>query len=372
VTAPRHRRFSGLALPALLVAWSILASPLVSSELRCAVCGEIITGRYLEESGRAYHESCYARVKAPRCAVCGQPIVDSRIDWEGKSYHETCYREAKQPHCAACGKPIEGTYLVQGGKSYHPACLRTQATRCVICGEPLGGSFLVDPWGNPFHERHGRKVLCPFCSRAMAPSTTGGSVVSSANGMRVCAICDRSGVDRPGRAATLVERIRLQIFDSFPVREGSFTWELVDKARLNALLPPGQRAGGELGLTLETKTRSGRRVSVGNRVYLLSGLPSWLLEAVIAHELIHVWQHLEGLDSLPLDQAEGSAELASYLVLKHGGSDEAKVKMLEMEKSPDPDYGVGFRKALEVSMKGQAIPRLQRVLRGARGWPGRP
>lgn len=356
-------------LTALALALLFGAASLADAELRCAVCGKPITGRYVEVAGQAYHESCFAREKAPRCAVCGEPILESRIEHEGKSYHEKCFRESVQPRCAVCGKIIEGKYVEEGGKSYHLACHRSRLTRCVICGKPLEGSYLADPWGNPFHARHTDKVLCPFCGRAMADSTTGGSVVSAENGMRICALCSRRRVEGEGRAQTLLERARLQLLDTFPVGKQSFTFELVDKARLDALLPLAQRAGNELGLTLETRTRQGRHESMSLHVYLLSGMPDWLFEAVSAHELAHVWQHLQDLEDLPLEQAEGSAELASYLILRSGGGDEGRVKIQVMEASDDPIYGRGFRKALEVSMKGNSMSRLVSTLKEGRGWP---
>jgi len=304
-----------------------------------------------------------------RCRVCGEEITGGYVELDGKVYHERCYREKVQPRCAVCNKPIEGAFVQEAGKSYHPACLKARSTRCVICGEVLKGNYLADPWGNPFHSRHGRKVLCPFCNRAMADSTTGGSVVA-ANGMRICRLCEREGVERKGRAESLLERTRLKLSDSFPVPASSFSFELVDKPRLNELLSPGRQLGVELGITLEKKARWGRKESIHNDMFLLSGLPEWLFEAVAAHELVHVWQHLQGLDDLPADQAEGSAELASYLVLKRNGSREARVKMEAMERSDDPSYGAGLRRALEVSMNGQDVSRLHRALRGEGEWPG--
>jgi hypothetical protein len=192
--------------------------------------------------------------------------------------------------------------------------------------------------------------------------------VVSANGMHICALCDRRGIAGTGPAQNLLERTRLRLMDSFPVSRESFTWELVSKAHLDKMLPPSQRAGNELGLTLETRSRQSLRI----RVYLLSGLPDWLFEAVSAHELVHVWQHVQGLDDLPLDQAEGSAELASYLMLRRGGTKEGRIKVEMMERSEDPVYGEGFRKALKVSMKGSDVTQLRLVLKKGKGWPQRP
>ena len=356
----------------LLVIGLPAASPGSAAEPHCAVCGQPVTGRYLQEEGAAYHEACYARTRAARCAVCSDPILGPRIESDGRSYHEKCYREAVLPRCAICGQLIEGTYLKEDGKSYHPQCHRTKAAECVVCGEPLKGSFLADPWGNPFHARHGDRILCPFCSRVMAASTTGGSVVSAASGMRVCRLCDRRGVSGRGKAESSLERVRLRMSDLFPVSGGSFAWELVDREELDGLLARGPHARNELGLTVRKSQRRGRQESMHIRVYLLAGLPDWLFDAVAAHEMVHVWQNLRHLEDLPLEQAEGSAELASYLLLERGGTPEGRIKIQEMERSEDPAYGIGFRKARKVSMDGQSMARLHRVLEGEKGWPERP
>jgi hypothetical protein len=359
-------------LPFGLLLLLALAAGFAAEELRCAICGEMITGRYIEESGQAYHESCYAEHRAPHCAVCGKPIMGPRIETEGKSYHESCYREAKQPRCAACGGPIEGTYLIVDGKSYHPACHRGRALRCVVCGEPLEGSYVEDGWGNAFHARHGRDLLCPFCGRVMAAETTGGGFISTANGIRICAFCARRAVSRPEEVEEILERARRRLVEIFPVPPGSYTWELVDKRGLLQRLPPGQSFGNELGMTRGDLQGSGRMVTRRINVILLSGIPDWLLEAVAGHELAHVWQQLQGLDSLPHDQAEGTAEYAAYLLLKDGGTQEGRVKIEAMEKSRDGVYGSGFRRALRAAESDPSPARLREILQKGRGWPSNP
>jgi LIM domain-containing protein len=338
----------------------------------CTVCGKPIIGRYVEEAGKAYHESCYAEHVAPRCGVCGKPILGERIQVEGTSYHESCYREFRLPRCAVCGKPIEGTYLVADGKNYHPACRRSRALRCVVCGAPLEDSYLEDGWGNAFHARHGREILCPFCGRVMAPATTGGGFISTANGIRICALCAGRAVSSREQIEAVLERVRLRLMDLFPVPPGSFSWELVDRTHLLERLPPGQALGTELGVTREALQRSGKEVRRRIQVFLLSGIPDWLLDGVAAHELVHVWQQQRGLDSLPPEQAEGTAEYASYLLLREGGTQEGKVKIEAMEKSADKVYGRGFRRAVRAAQMDLSPGRLREILEKGEGWPSEP
>jgi len=368
----RPSRTVVLLAGALLLVFVLATVLPAAEELRCAICGQSISGRYLEDSGRTYHERCYELFRAPKCAVCGRAISESRIELEGKSYHETCYREAKQPRCAACGKSIEGTYLIAAGRNYHPACHRGLAIRCAVCGQPLEESYVEDGWGNAFHARHGREGLCPFCGRVMSPSTTRGSFISSSNGIRICALCAGRAVSRGEEVERTLERVRVRLLGIFPVPPGSFSWELVDRFKLLGRAPAGTLQGNELGVTRGERRRSAGGVTRQIRISLLSGIPDWLLGAVAAHEMVHVWQQMQDLDSLPPDQAEGSAEYAAYLLLKEGRTQEGRVKIEAMEKSRDPAYGSGFRRALRAAESGPTPARLREILEKGRGWPSVP
>jgi hypothetical protein len=234
------------------------------------------------------------------------------------------------------------------------------------------GSYLTDGWGNPFHARHGENLLCPFCNRVMTPSTTHGSFISTANGMRICALCARRAVSRRGEAAAILARARRRIADLYPVPEDSFTWELVDKLQLESLAPPGRAPGDELGITLGERARQRGSILRKIHVSILSGMPDWLLEAVAAHELAHVWQELQDLNHLAPEESEGSAEYASYLLLKAGGTEEGKIKIAAMMDSKDPVYGIGFRKALRLAGGEAHAERVRLALETGRGWPARP
>jgi hypothetical protein len=368
--APARSELRSAAAAVLL---TLLVGAAAGAGISCDVCGEPIHGRYVEERGRSYHESCYRDSVAPRCAACGRPILESWIRHAEGDYHPDCYRESFQPRCAHCGKPIEGRYLMEGGRNYHPACHRTRTPRCVICDEPLSGKFFADGWGNPYHDRHGREVVCPFCNRVMSEATTGGSFISTANGMRICRLCAQRAVSRRESAGEILERVRARLEGIFPVPEGSFNWRLVDRPRLMALLPGRVIAGNELGITIGDRIRRRgiwvRRIEVS----FLSGIPDWLFEGVAAHELAHVWQQLYDLDRLTPEQAEGTAEFAAYLALQDGGTEEGRMKIAAMRESDDPVYGVGFRKALRLAERGGAgAVRVREVLERGRGWPAAP
>ena len=91
-----------------------------------------------------------------------------------------------------------------------------------------------------------------------------------------------------------------------------------------------------------------------------------------AHELAHVWQELQDLNSLAPDESEGSAEYAAYLLLKAGGTEEGRIKIAAMKESKDPAYGLGFRKALRLAGGEAHAERVRLVLQVGRGWPASP
>ena len=78
-------------------------------------------------------------------------------------------------------------------------------------------------------------------------------------------------------------------------------------------------------------------------IYILSNLHRIIFNAVLAHELLHVYlfQHHLVLES---DVREGFCNLGSNIVYDHYGSKLGEYRIISMEESSDPDYGLGFKK----------------------------
>ena len=68
-----------------------------------------------------------------------------------------------------------------------------------------------------------------------------------------------------------------------------------------------------------------------------------MFRAVLAHELLHVYLFERDLD-LRSDIREGFCNLGSQLVYMDTPSAFSRYQLENMQKSPDPDYGAGYRK----------------------------
>ena len=102
----------------------------------------------------------------------------------------------------------------------------------------------------------------------------------------------------------------------------------------------GQRSGKIRGYThYEAKTLGRKTISESYHIYVLSDLCEIVFDAVLAHELLHVYQIQNGY-KLRSDVREGFCNLGSKLVYDHDGSDLSRLQLYE---SDDPDYGKGFR-----------------------------
>ena len=105
----------------------------------------------------------------------------------------------------------------------------------------------------------------------------------------------------------------------------------------------GNRLGKIRGYTqYEAKTLGGRTISETYHIYILSDLSEIIFDAVLAHELLHVFQIQNGY-KLRSDIREGFCNLGSKLVYDQDGSNLARLQLRTMYESDDPDYGDGFR-----------------------------
>jgi hypothetical protein len=106
----------------------------------------------------------------------------------------------------------------------------------------------------------------------------------------------------------------------------------------------GNRLGNIQGYTnYEVSTLEGKIIDQDYHIYILSNLHRIIFNAVLAHELLHVYlfQHHLVLES---DVREGFCNLGSNIVYDHYGSKLGEYRIISMEESSDPDYGLGFKK----------------------------
>lgn len=278
------------------------------------------------------------------CDYCGWTIEDEYFNFDGKSFHKHCYRDHIQPRCAHCGEVIDGTYSIVGDKNYHPTCFRENIlAKCDICSEPLEGSFLTDYWGNSYHPNHNQQLhTCGTCGRLISNKLTGGGQMA-ASGLYLCNICSRWAVSEDylldSYQVTVRRLLEMKGIEGIPE---NIPISLVDDQTIKQLSKmPSQDLFGFTDL--KANTINGRVVSRESHIYILSHLPLPLFKATLAHELLHVFLFQHDL-VLPADIREGFCNLGSELIYSRDDSEFSRFRLENMQKDPDPNYGVGYRK----------------------------
>jgi len=304
-------------------------------EYFCAACGKPITQQAAVIDGKLFHPECF------RCAGCNEQIRNDYVqDEQGKYFHKECLQHRQQAICAYCNKPItDHNYTSYQGKSYHTGCYKESvAPRCDLCGEPLGEAVITDFWGNRFHPRHVKEYpACVVCGRLIQRDG-----VEIEPGRSMCPICAETSVETPEKARELLETVRERLARlGIVVTTLGLRIELVNHEKLNEGRKPGATAHNYAGILWH----SGKAVltDATATIKVLNGLPEDLMQGVIAHELMHIYQHENGVEGAALDLREGSANWASSLIYSQFGNERGKYFLGGLEKSTDPLYGVGYR-----------------------------
>ncbi|MDP8238156.1 MAG: protein DA1 [Candidatus Hatepunaea meridiana] len=304
---------------------------------RCAACGKVITKTAAVVDGKLYHPECF------RCAACNKQIEGEYLrDTDGKYYHPACLERLHRPVCAYCGKSItEKKYITYQGSAYHTECYtKYVAPRCDICGEPLENSYITDYWGNRFHPRHTKEYpVCAVCGR----------LIWQDDGFKLddkrwlCPVCASESVTSPEHARRLLEEIRAEMASlGIVVKTLRVRIELVENSALVKKQEPYTHS--HTFAYIEWKdgnTKPGDESAVIRALY---GAPEDFMRGILAHELMHAWQHENDVSSASIELLEGSANWASSLIYKRMYTKRGQFFLNGLDKSTDPVYGEGYRK----------------------------
>lgn len=209
---------------------------------------------------------------------------------------------------------------------------------CCICREGLFGKVIHDSWGNSAHLGH-PIAFCNSCDRILSPKGSGGAFKYS-DGRFICGYCKKmaitEGVEANRSRRKVQSLLESKGFQGIP-------------KNINVVLAHSQvlsnhsRKSRTAGLTLSHYHFADyKRVGITHQIGILFGLPKVEFEGVLAHELLHVWQHENGIKFSP-SYREGLCELGSYLIYSEDSSELARHLLKKMFESKDPVYGIGFR-----------------------------
>ena len=199
---------------------------------------------------------------------------------------------------------------------------------CSICESKINEQkYLVDIWGNPFHIHHKNKgQFCECCSRIISKKITGGGYILN-DGRHICSLCDISIIKNSKVEKSLKSIINM--LDKNGVK-GLHVSEidifLINRDEMKKLY--GYNASDHLkGLT---------KISIQDnkifKIYILDNIPEIQFQAILAHELLHVWLYKNSIN-LEYDKMEAFCNLGSFLVYKNDGTKFSNIHLLSFEKN---------------------------------------
>ena len=330
---------------------------------RCGTClGDEGASRFHQKDGAPYCHSCFTERFAPRCGVCSRPIEGGTryIVHKGVKIHQSCFC------CVECGVALSNGHYEHDGLVY---CAEDYARRfgetCALCSEKLL-AWITVPTGESYCRSHqGQAPPCFACGRlvdvAKAKPTTG---IDLADGRVSCSECAATAVHTVAEARPLLRAVRA-FFAGLGVRglPHADDLHLCVLERSELLARNGFEASSHrrqrcpLGLTcsMETTTVAPGGASASTRhidaVCVLRALPKELCASTLAHEVGHVYLHLNDAASptMAAPLCEGICELFAYLWLtrpSHPQGQQLVVRVRAMMENTDRVYGQGFRDAL--------------------------
>ena len=353
-------RMVGLVLVALFIMTviSLTSTELNAQTATCAHCGNPIrSGNYAMVDGKAYHPEHFL------CAYCGKPIGESQFYRDnGNYYHPDHYAQHIAPRCEFCGEPIIGEYVKSEGKTYHKDHYNKYvALKCSFCGLVINGDYTKTFWGESYHKYHnGKAVKCDYCSRYISDAGTGGGVKYN-DGRNICGICLSTVITDYAVAKHIFNEVKKELRSyGININWNDIGFYLVDRNYISQLSNENRVIEQQTGFTYHRfETLNGQIHSRKFDVYILSGMPEINFISTAAHELMHVWLYLNASFDMDKSLSEGSANYASYLVLRNRRVDRARFLIENLESDRDPVYGGGYRRVKQFV-----------GTRGMNGWVG--
>ena len=207
---------------------------------------------------------------------------------------------------------------------------------CDICDEIINTEYLQDAWGNKFHLEHQENgIYCGTCSRIISKRITGGGFQFD-DGRYMCKLCSHSMVDTEELKISSISNVLYLLKEKgIIIDDKNISINLVDRANLQ---------NSTFSLSKHSKKTIKAYTFFNNKNYevnILWGLNQIEFEAVLAHELLHVWIDYNNL-KINNDKLEGFCNLGSSLVYKSYDLKLADILQKSIEEDNDPTYGRGY------------------------------
>ena len=220
--------------------------------------------------------------------------------------------------------------------------------KCFICDAPISGTYYQDHWGNKICHTHMENKEVTFCASCGCFVRVGDS---TGDGRSLCNSCMAAVVSD----AEQVDKLKKYVLRKFMDIGVEFNDKFLDSVKIEIVSPYEMANIRQQPVNYENKglTRTSSIATLGGRllgfkdklkhhIYMLSFLPRIEFAATLAHEILHIWQHENGV-VLPPQKCEGLCNIGSFLIYETMSAQKASYYRKNLLESPDPIYGDGFR-----------------------------
>lgn len=268
------------------------------------------------------------------CDKCKLFIKDKIISANGRHFHPDCFR------CDNCKKQLFSFILTPENNFFCKTCYERQfLPQCYHCDKTINGKYYIDEYDNNSHIHHDPQI-CHYCG-IFVENLDHKKVKHQQNNHSLCSKC----------SSTIVHSDE-QIMSSYTF----VTQLLADKGFRNITtgiivrLQSHDQLNGLLGQALTHSYYRDAFEFNYNEISILANLPKIIFEAVLAHELIHVW--LSENEIHLKDYEEGFCNYGHYLVCKYYAGHPVAVRSLKtLEDGMDIEYHVRFREIKDLVSK---------------------
>lgn len=195
---------------------------------------------------------------------------------------------------------------------------------CCVCGKPLVGRYFQDWEHNTVCEQH-KDAICNSCHRFYGPSAT-----EVEPNVFLCHSC-HTHLITPQLAERVIGQVRYYYRKQGMAVKSRIRLEVVSVKEMTKRMGEGYKG------YVEYPPENGEYL-----VVVIRHLSVSVFAAVMAHELLHVWQYENNINP-PIPICEGFCNLGAYLFMKAIGSPTAQGQLILFQSDTSEVYGAGFK-----------------------------
>lgn len=207
-----------------------------------------------------------------------------------------------------------------------------QIKKCVVCDGVLLGQYGYDSWEQAAHLSC-IEGNCFSCGRILNKNHK-----KLQDGRFICEVCIPSIVANDAAVNWVDQRVRAVLQSVGITNLPKTPIEIVSKQKL-IHLQNNKAMGDTFGLAQYFATGGNKQF----KIFVLDNLPKTYFAGILAHEYMHVWQYQHNINP-PKEICEGFCNLGAMAMYQKINTKLSAVLLDQMEKSPDPVYGEGYRK----------------------------